>query len=89
MNQVMEKLKKMEEKDYTFLIRILFGLEPPTLVASEQDESTKTEVHKIDFIDPTLNDSQKDAIKFALSSTEIALIHGPPGVSGRLNIFGG
>ena len=89
MNQVMEKLKKMEEKDYTSLIRILFGLESPTPVAPKQDGSTETEVDKIEFIDPTLNDSQKDAIRFALSSTEIALIHGPPGVSGRLNIFDG
>lgn len=89
MNQVMERLKKMEDKDYTSLIRILFGLESPTPVAPKPDESTETKVDKIEFIDPTLNDSQKDAIRFALSSTEIALIHGPPGVSGRLNMFGG
>ena len=29
--------------------------------------------------DLSLNDSQKEAIRFALSSREIALIHGPPG----------
>jgi DNA polymerase alpha-associated DNA helicase A len=28
-----------------------------------------------------LNESQKDAIRFALASREVALIHGPPGVS--------
>ncbi|QRW25820.1 P-loop containing nucleoside triphosphate hydrolase protein [Rhizoctonia solani] len=31
------------------------------------------------FMDDNLNDSQKEAVKFALDSPEIALIHGPPG----------
>lgn len=31
------------------------------------------------FFDHTLNPSQKDAIKFALESPEVACIHGPPG----------
>ena len=44
-------------------------------------DSVESPDEKIDFIDPTLNDSQKDAIKFALASREVALIHGPPGVS--------
>lgn len=29
--------------------------------------------------DPTINDSQKEAIRFALATREVALIHGPPG----------
>ncbi|KAJ5465476.1 hypothetical protein N7530_009263 [Penicillium desertorum] len=33
----------------------------------------------VEFTDPTLNDSQKEAIQFALASRDIALIHGPPG----------
>jgi DNA polymerase alpha-associated DNA helicase A len=33
----------------------------------------------IKWFDDTLNSSQKDAIRFALASREIALIHGPPG----------
>lgn len=32
------------------------------------------------FFDPSLNDSQKDAVRFVLESPEIGLIHGPPGV---------
>lgn len=35
----------------------------------------------LDWFDPTLNSSQKEAIKFAMASREVALIHGPPGVS--------
>ncbi|CAE6428013.1 unnamed protein product [Rhizoctonia solani] len=31
------------------------------------------------FMDANLNDSQKEAVQFALDSPEIALIHGPPG----------
>jgi DNA polymerase alpha-associated DNA helicase A len=34
---------------------------------------------KVEWNDPSLNESQQDAIRFALSSREIALIHGPPG----------
>ena len=74
MNQTMEKLKKMQEKEYTTLIRVLFGLDSPTPVQSPIEEN-------VEYIDPTLNDSQKDAIRFALASREVALIHGPPGVS--------
>ncbi|MCJ1432720.1 hypothetical protein MMC27_002077 [Xylographa pallens] len=78
MNQTMERLKKMEEKDYTTLIRVLFGLDSPTPLLSNL-EDLETGSGSVNFIDPTLNDSQKDAIKFALASREVALIHGPPG----------
>ena len=72
MNQVMEKLSKMEEREHTALMRILFGLDSPTPVTDDLKD--------VEFFDPTLNDSQKDAIRFALASKEVALIHGPPGV---------
>lgn len=75
----MEKLEKMEEAEYTSLIRVLFGLSSPSPVAQTPEEDPR--VGKIEWIDPTLNDSQKDAIRFALSSREVALIHGPPGVT--------
>ena len=80
MNQTMERLQKLEEKAYTTLTRTLFGLDSPSPVSSKS-EDIEAEVGKIEFFDPTLNDSQKDAIKFALASREVALIHGPPGVS--------
>jgi DNA polymerase alpha-associated DNA helicase A len=70
----MEKLQKMNEASYSAFLRVLFGLSSPSPV----QESPEAE--KIEWIDPSLNDSQKDAIKFALASREVALIHGPPGV---------
>lgn len=76
MNQTMEKLKKMQEREYSSLIRVVFGLEP----ASEPTENLEAFKSEIEFFDPTLNDSQKDAVCFALGAREIALIHGPPGV---------
>ena len=75
MTQTMDKLQKMEEKDHTILMRILFGLESPTPVIRDLQNA-----ESITFFDTTLNDSQEDAVRFALSSQEIALIHGPPGV---------
>ena len=79
MNQTMEKLKKMDEREYTTLIRVLYGLESPTPLPFDMEDN-QAGVGKVVFIDPTLNDSQKDAIRFALASREVALIHGPPGV---------
>ncbi|KAF9879902.1 hypothetical protein CkaCkLH20_02713 [Colletotrichum karsti] len=77
MNQTMEKLEKMTEGEYTAFMRVLFGLSSPTPVPS--DLATDQDLSKIQWIDPSLNDSQKDAIRFALASREVALIHGPPG----------
>ncbi|KAL2133803.1 hypothetical protein VTI74DRAFT_1660 [Chaetomium olivicolor] len=77
MNATMERLQKMSEAEYTPFIRVLFGLSSPAPVAA--DLTKDPEVGEIAWIDPTLNDSQKDAIRFALASKEIALIHGPPG----------
>ena len=79
MNQTMEKLKKMEAREYSILTRVLFGLDTPTSVPRDRQDFDP-EIRDMDFIDKTLNDSQKDAIRFALVSREVALIHGPPGV---------
>lgn len=70
MNWTMDKLRKMQENEYTTLTRALFGLDTPTPVSQDQ----------VEFLDQTLNDSQRDAVRFALASREVALIHGPPGV---------
>ena len=75
MNWTMERLEKMTENEYTILTRVLSGLGTPTPVSQENA--------KVDFVDQTLNDSQRDAVRFALASREVALIHGPPGVSPR------
>lgn len=75
MNQVMQKLQKMNEAQYSDFVRVLFGLSSASPVPNTYQEQ------QIDWIDPTLNESQKEAVKFALASKEMAMIHGPPGVS--------
>ncbi|KAJ5683509.1 hypothetical protein N7462_006674 [Penicillium macrosclerotiorum] len=72
MRQTMEKMAKMTESDHSHFMRVAFGHTTP--LQPDYDVSGPVE-----FIDPTLNDSQKDAIRFALASQDIALIHGPPG----------
>ena len=72
----MGRLEKMREDEYSSFLRVLFGLESPSPVDVESEA-----IKNIEWIDPSLNDSQKDAIRFALGSREVALIHGPPGVS--------
>ena len=69
----MTKLQKMQPSEHSTLTQVLFGQASPTPI-SPQD--LKVEVK---WKDPSLNDSQKDAIRFALASREVALIHGPPG----------
>ena len=72
MNQALNKLLKTPQESYSTLQRVLLGLSSP----GKPDPNT---VKDIGFFDPTLNDSQKEAVKFALSMPELALIHGPPG----------
>ncbi|TFK53080.1 P-loop containing nucleoside triphosphate hydrolase protein [Heliocybe sulcata] len=54
----------------TNLVEVLMGMSQPTKPQPLQD---------ITFFDTTLNDSQKEAVKFALAAQEVACIHGPPG----------
>jgi DNA polymerase alpha-associated DNA helicase A len=74
MNQTMGRLLKMKSDEYSSFVRVLFGLTSP----SPEDQSL---VGEVEWVDDSLNESQKEAIKFALASREMALIHGPPGVS--------
>ncbi|KAL3256639.1 hypothetical protein ABHI18_007432 [Aspergillus niger] len=72
MNQTMEKMVKMAESEHTHFMRVAFGHTSPMLPDYDS-------IGALEFTDPTLNDSQKEAIRFALAAREIALIHGPPG----------
>jgi DNA polymerase alpha-associated DNA helicase A len=55
----------------TKLVEVLLGISAP---------SERTPLENIVFFDPTLNDSQKATVKFALEAPEVACIHGPPGI---------
>src|ERR1700761_4309212 len=74
MSFTMTKLQKMSESEISPFIRVMFGQATPTPVFESDLASLK-----IDWISESLNESQRDAIKFALLSREISLIHGPPG----------
>ncbi|KAF2211502.1 hypothetical protein CERZMDRAFT_43292 [Cercospora zeae-maydis SCOH1-5] len=73
LNQTMTKLQKMQSTEHSTLIRVLFGQTSPTPILESDLEKG------LQWADPTLNQSQQDAIRFALASREVALIHGPPG----------
>ena len=72
-------MQEMQEAEHSTLMRILFGTESPSPLPTDLEDPEQG-AGKVEFFDPTLNDSQKDAVKFALASREVALIHGPPGV---------
>jgi DNA polymerase alpha-associated DNA helicase A len=55
------------------LTNVLFGRQKPTF-----DEAW-SDISKVKFLDPTLNPSQQEAVRFALAAEQVALIHGPPG----------
>jgi DNA polymerase alpha-associated DNA helicase A len=78
MNQIMMRMQKFSEGETTPFMRVLFGQSSPTPVPKDLDDP-EYGLDKLKWIDPTLNDSQKEAVKFALLSREVALIHGPPG----------
>jgi DNA polymerase alpha-associated DNA helicase A len=67
----LEKLQKKCQEGGSRLTNVLLG---------QADLSTAIAMTDITFFDETLNDSQKEAVRFALGSPEVALIHGPPGV---------
>ncbi|KXL42862.1 MAG: hypothetical protein FE78DRAFT_190990, partial [Acidomyces sp. 'richmondensis'] len=73
LHQTMTRLQKMPSEEYSQLTHVLFGQASPTPISEKALQA------EIEWHDPTLNESQKDAIRFALASKEIALIHGPPG----------
>ncbi|KLU87657.1 DNA helicase [Magnaporthiopsis poae ATCC 64411] len=77
MTIMMEKMQKLGDSEHSNLMRVLFGLSSPSPVPP--DLSADPELSTIEWVDPSLNESQKDAVRFALASPEIALIHGPPG----------
>ncbi|EME49460.1 hypothetical protein DOTSEDRAFT_84844 [Dothistroma septosporum NZE10] len=73
LTQTMQKLQKMQPSAHSTLTQVLFGQTSISPVSRSELEK------EVQWIDLALNDSQKDAIRFALAAQEVALIHGPPG----------
>ncbi|XP_058382174.1 DNA-binding protein SMUBP-2 [Diceros bicornis minor] len=63
-------LKKYHSGPASSLIEVLF---------SESAPSPASEIHSLTFCNASLDASQREAVKFALSQKELAIIHGPPG----------
>ena len=76
MRDTMERLRDTPVTELSPLSKILLGQAAPTPAADLKD---------VKFIDETLNESQKEAVRFSLSAREFALIHGPPGV--RISLY--
>ncbi|KAG8879722.1 hypothetical protein FRB99_004849, partial [Tulasnella sp. 403] len=65
-----EPQNNREGVSVTPLVEVLMGKRQPSAPGPVQD---------LQFLDPSLNPSQQDAVRFALEAQEVALIHGPPG----------
>lgn len=75
MEKAMQTLLDLHQRgQLSHLHRVLLGLEPPTITPDGAEEDA---VHS--WFDETLNPSQQAAVRFALASPDLALIHGPPG----------
>ena len=73
----LEKLQQMDINEKCLpLVNVLFEIFEPTF--NESSEKLNY-IKNLTFFNEELNESQKDAIRFALKVNEIGLIHGPPG----------
>ena len=73
-----------DPRSFSILHNFLFGqceLSVPHQFINPQLKGGEEQLEDgcISFINKNLNDSQKEAIEFALRRKELALIHGPPG----------
>ncbi|QGJ70835.1 P-loop containing nucleoside triphosphate hydrolase [Planctomycetales bacterium 10988] len=70
--EAMERAENATDERLVEIRKVLLGEVAPQFATPEPLDS-------IDFFDPSLNDSQKNAVQLALSAEDVALIHGPPG----------
>uniref|UniRef100_A0A2K6SNB1 DNA-binding protein SMUBP-2 n=1 Tax=Saimiri boliviensis boliviensis TaxID=39432 RepID=A0A2K6SNB1_SAIBB len=70
LRKALTALKKYHSGPASSLIEVLFGRSAP---------SPASEIHPLTFFNTCLDASQKEAVSFALSQKELAIIHGPPG----------
>ncbi|KAI8142657.1 P-loop containing nucleoside triphosphate hydrolase protein [Fennellomyces sp. T-0311] len=68
-SRMLNALEQLKASAPDGLAQVLLGQRAPTPPQQLPD---------IQFFDETLNESQKDAVRFALEAHEIALVHGPP-----------
>lgn len=69
--QALRKLEHLSDGNKSEMLRLLLGES-----RFSPKSSPKTEIK---FFDETLNESQRNAISFAIHSSPVTIIHGPPG----------
>ena len=78
--RIKNNLIKLKEHNFNQLlyplINVLFDVYKPTLNDSSDNLNY---INKVTFFNDSLNESQKNAVRFSLKINEIGLIHGPPG----------
>ncbi|KAK1065326.1 hypothetical protein LTR74_008002 [Friedmanniomyces endolithicus] len=74
LTHTMTTLQLLPPASHTPLTQVLFGHSSPIPPSSSDLQSAVSTWH-----DPSLNSTQQAAIRFALASENVALIHGPPG----------
>ncbi|XP_015911293.2 DNA-binding protein SMUBP-2 [Parasteatoda tepidariorum] len=66
-------LKLLQEKgSESHLANVLFGISQPSSLEKSSDSS-------LTYFNNKLNHAQKEAVQFALTQKELAILHGPPG----------
>jgi DNA polymerase alpha-associated DNA helicase A len=68
------------------LTQALLGLSRPTWRESVS-APRGSDTAGIEWFDQSLNESQREAVRFCLTSGQVACIHGPPGVSDGNHIY--
>ena len=65
------------------LIDVAFGVvspSPPHQLANQCDDvSDAASQSVVNLFNPNLDDSQKEAVEFAIARPDVAIVHGPPG----------
>lgn len=75
LKKTLDKLRKDREVRFSPLVGLLFGDRRPSDPLPTSSPAEKT----WKFFNEQLDDSQQDAVKFALKQRELCIIHGPPG----------
>lgn len=74
----LDTLTKYREGPAAHLIDVLFGNVPPGPLLQIRPFTEGGEMPCI-FFNQSLDDSQRQAVRFALCQREVAIVHGPPG----------
>ncbi|XP_022249895.1 DNA-binding protein SMUBP-2-like isoform X2 [Limulus polyphemus] len=78
-NRLKRTLLQLQKGNYghsSTLVSVLFGDQEPSETVTLMDNSWQSHFQ---FFQSELNDSQKEAVMFALKQNEVAIVHGPPG----------